>query len=371
MKRYKLVDTTLREGEQTPDVLFTLEQKKQIIRKLVLSGVEEIELGIASPLNSDLNELVQFCGEHYPQTNFCLWSRCKKSDIDFAADSGIQAVSLSIPVSRLHIKDKLGKNKKWAVHCLKEAISYAKQRGLEVAVGFEDSTRAELKFLAKMAGVAAQHGVYRIRLADTVGIASPGKITELLQTVAVSAPNTPLGVHTHNDFGMATGNAIAALENGAVWADGAMLGLGERTGCAALEQLVSYLQLVMDDTTKKIKPLKELAEYLTTITPISIDKRSPVFGSDIFACETGLHLQGLLNEPKTYEPYAPEQVGAKRKLLLGAKSGRYAIQKKIQSLGIESMSEPVLEKCVKQVRQTARSLGRSLNNEEVIAICKM
>lgn len=371
MKKLKLVDTTLREGEQTPGVLFTLEQKKEIVSKLVLSGIDEIELGIASPCYTELPQLIKHCRANYSQVNFSLWSRCRRADIDYAVATGIQHLSLSIPVSDLHLRDKLGKSRAWAARSLEDSILYAQMRGIKTAVGFEDSTRADKDFLAEMAIVAEKSEAFRVRLADTVGIASPGKIIALVKAISDVLSQTEVGVHTHNDFGMATGNAIAAFENNASWADGAMLGLGERTGCAPLEQLVAYLKFVCNDTTKEIKPLKELAEYLTAIAPISIDKRYPVFGSDIFTCETGLHLQGIMNEPKTYEPYAPEQVGAKRRMMLGAKSGKYAIKKQMQNLGEGTLSGPVLEKCVKMVRQTASNLGRSLSNDELIAICKM
>ena len=249
-------------------------------------------------------------------------------------------------------------------------MSYARNLGMQAAVGLEDSTRADITFLKDMARGAEKAGAFRIRLADTVGIASPGTIADLVQAVRSVLSTSEIGVHTHNDFGMATGNAIAAFENNAQWADGAMLGLGERTGCAPLEQLTAYLELVCDDSTKRIGPLKELAEYLLDTSPISIDKRSPILGSDIFTCETGLHLQGLLNDPKTYEPYPPEKVGARRKLMIGAKSGKYAIQKQMQSLGEDKLSKAGLEKCAKIVRQTAIDLGRSLSNDELLVICK-
>lgn len=371
MKKLKLVDTTLREGEQTPGLIFSLEQKKEIVDKLLLSGIDEIELGIASPCYTELPKLISYCCNNFDKSRFSLWSRCMKSDIDFAANCKIKKISLSIPVSDLHLHDKMNKSRAWAEQTLKDSITYAKERGLLVAVGFEDATRADINFLKDMAQVAEKAGAFRIRLADTVGIASPGKISDIVQAVHAVLSTCGVGVHTHNDFGMATGNAIAAFENGASWADGAMLGLGERTGCAPLEQLAAYLELVCDDTTKQIKPLKDLAEYLARTPAISIDKRAPILGSDIFICETGLHLQGLFKEPKTYEPYPPEKVGARRKLMIGAKSGKYAIQKQMQLLGEDKLSNPVLERCVKMVRQSALDLGRSLSNDELISICKL
>lgn len=370
MKKLKLIDTTLREGEQTPGLLFSLAQKKEVVKKLLLAGIDEIELGIAAPSYEDLPQLINYCLTTYNKNKFSLWARCLRSDIDFAASTGIKKISLSIPVSDLHLTKKMAKSRSWARERLENSILYARSLGIQVAVGFEDATRAEIQFLQEMAEIADKLGAYRVRLADTVGIASPGNIAKLVRNVNSVLSTSELGVHTHNDFGMATGNAIAAYENNAVWADGVMLGLGERTGCAPLEQLAAYLELACGDTVKQIQPLKELADYLARAGLISIDKRAPIFGSDIFTCESGLHLQGLLNEPKTYEPYAPERVGAQRKLMIGAKTGQYALEKQMQLLGQEKMSKPMLEKCVKMVRQTATRLGRSLNNDELRLICR-
>ncbi|MGL1932526.1 MAG: hypothetical protein OCC45_12340 [Desulfotalea sp.] len=371
MQKLKLVDTTLREGEQTPGLIFSIEQKKEIVSKLLLSGVDEIELGIASPCSTELPTLINYCCNYFDENRFSLWARCMQKDIDFAASCKIKKISLSIPASDLHLHDKMNKSRAWAAETLKASIAYARKRGLLVAVGFEDATRADITFLKDMAQIAEKMGAFRIRLADTVGIASPGKISDLVQAVHSVLSTCEVGVHTHNDFGMATGNAIAAFESNASWADGAMLGLGERTGCAPLEQLVAYLELVCGDLIKQIKPLKDLAEYLARTPSISINKRAPILGSDIFICETGLHLHGLFKEPKTYEPYPPEKVGARRKLMIGAKSGKYAIQKQMQLLGEDKLSKPVLEKCVKMVRQSALDLGRSLSNDELLSICKL
>jgi homocitrate synthase NifV len=149
-----------------------------------------------------------------------------------------------------------------------------------------------------------------------------------------------------------------------------MLGLGERTGCAPLEQLAAFLSLICNDTKKNIKSLKKVADYIADISKRPIHANQPVFGHDIFTCETGLHLQGLLKKPATYEPFPPEEVGATRKLLIGSKSGKYAIQKQVQLLGQDELSEHVLEKCVQLVTHAASELGRSLSHEELLAICK-
>lgn len=369
-KTVKLIDTTLREGEQTPGVLFAHTEKKRIVGGLVEAGVSEIELGVSSPLTAGLEELVTHCLQKYPDFRFGLWSRCLESDIAYAAQLGVQIVSLSMPVSDLHLQKKMAKGRIWVEEKLCSCIRLAKSLGLEVAVGFEDATRAEQDFVVLMALAAEQAGAFRVRLADTVGVASPLAYAELVEKVSSALSSAQVGVHTHNDFGMAVGNAIAAAERGAQWLDGALLGLGERTGCAALEQLMGFLVLADERGDMNIKRVKRLARYVSRITGESISSRQPVLGESIFACETGLHLQGLFKEPSTYEPYSPEKIGAQRKLLIGAKCGKDALKRQMNILGVENLSESAVEQCVQLVRRTSRELGRSLNGKELLDLCR-
>lgn len=368
---YKIVDTTLREGEQTPGVQFNLEQKKQIVDHLVSIGVHEIELGIASPLISCLPELISYTNTEHTKIQCSLWSRCKDEDIRCAAKLGIRFISLSVPVSDRHIVNKLGKTRGWVEEKMVSGISLARELGMRVAVGFEDSSRADKDFLCHIASQAEANGAWRIRLADTVGILSPGKTGELVSVLRRVLGNAEIGVHTHNDFGMATGNAIAAYEHGAKWADGAMLGLGERTGCARLEELVAYLTLVGGQNELHVEKLKPFSRYIAKVAGQKVEARHPVLGDAIFACETGLHLQGLLKDPETYEPFSPELVGAKRKMMIGAKSGRSSIRLQMKKLGVELVDDSVVDHCVLAVREAARLKGAALSDAELLDLCKM
>ncbi len=368
---YKIVDTTLREGEQTPGVQFSLEQKKQIVDHLARIGVHEVELGIASPLFSCLPELIAYAHAAYPEQRYSLWSRCRKEDIRCAADLGIRRISLSIPVSDRHIFNKLDKSREWVEQHMLAGISLCTALGLETAVGFEDSSRADIGFLQYMARQAERAGAWRIRLADTVGILSPNKMGNLVVRVLEYLERAEVGVHTHNDFGMATGNAVAAFEYGAKWADGAMLGLGERTGCARLEELIAYLSLVCEQQGLEVGALKALAEYVADAADEPVEARRPVLGKAIFACETGLHLQGLFKDPQTYEPFSPELVGAERRLMIGAKSGRSAIRYQMNRLGVEIGSDAAMDRCVAAVRDAAQVKGRALSDAELVALCSV
>jgi homocitrate synthase NifV len=247
---------------------------------------------------------------------------------------------------------------------METSIDFARQQGLSVSIGFEDATRSDPAFLMRMAKAAEQHGAIRIRLADTVGIASPAQLAGLVTSLKMSLNICHVAVHTHNDFGMATANAIAALEAGALSVDGVVLGLGERTGCARLEEIVGYLSLAKGVSQLKPEYLKPLAHYVAGISGRSIAGNRPIIGEDIFTCETGLHLQGLQRKPLTYEPFCPERVQAERKLLFGSKSGRRAILQHMTQVD-NGFSEELTEAAIKTIRETAMRLRRPLNDAEI------
>jgi len=364
---YNIIDTTLREGEQTPGLLFSLTEKKRVLDGLVKIGVTEAELGISSKLHPCSGPLISYCKTNHPNLKLSLWSRCREEDIIHALQLEPDILSLSVPTSDIHLQDRLHKNRIWAQKTMETSIDFARQNGLAVSIGFEDATRSDPAFLIKMAKAAEQHGAVRIRIADTVGIASPTEFAGLISTLKKALTCCQLAVHTHNDFGMATANAIAALEAGASSVDAVVLGLGERAGCARLEEIVGYLSLAKGMRQLKAEYLKPLAHYVADITGRSIAGNHPVIGDDIFTCETGLHLQGLQNKPKTYEPYSPEMVRAERKLLFGSKSGRRAILQRMTELN-SSFSGELTDQTVQTVREEATRLQRPLNDSELIYI---
>jgi homocitrate synthase NifV len=359
-----LIDTTLREGEQTVGINFTTGQKKKIINGIALVGISEMEIGIASPLAHDLDVIMTFCRRQYSGLRISLWCRCREEDVLYAATLSPDCLSLSIPVSDLHLDTRLGKGRAWAEHAMQSAIRVALQKGMAVSVGFEDATRADPEFLSKMARMAEQEGAFRIRLADTVGVATPAQIISLVRDIKRTI-QCDIAVHTHNDFGMATANAMAALESGAGWADVTVLGLGERSGCARLEELAGYLGMICRDSRIRPEHLKPLAGYVAKITHRTIEDCRPVLGEKIFTCETGLHLQGLHKCPATYEPYPPERVGAVRHLLIGAKCGRNALRKRLADRGHEIDDDLLLQK-TRNLRDMSFFVGRTLDDGEIL-----
>jgi homocitrate synthase NifV len=371
IKNYHIIDTTLREGEQTPGLLFSLTEKKRILDGLARIGITETELGISSKLHPCPGPLISYCRANHPALKLSLWSRCRQEDISHASRLNPDILSLSIPVSDIHLRDRLQKDRLWAQKTMETSIDFARQKGLTVSIGFEDATRSDPDFLLKMAKAAAQHGAVRIRLADTVGIASPSQFTGLVTSLTKSLSGCLVAVHTHNDFGMATANAVAALEAGASSVDAVVLGLGERTGCARLEEIVGYLSLARGVSELKPEFLKPLARYVAEISGKNIAGNRPIIGDDIFTCETGLHLQGLQSKPQTYEPFCPEKVQAERRLLFGSKSGRRAILQRMTQLNNSAnsdFSEELTDEAVQAIREAATKLRRPLSDTELISL---
>ena len=219
-----------------------------------------------------------------------------------------------------------------------------------------------------MSLLAKKEGAYRIRLADTVGRATPSEFGSLVATIKKAVGTLPVGVHTHNDFGMATANAISGLENGAEWVDSTVLGLGERTGCARLEEVAGYLALIQNNTNLHSTELLPLSRLVAEITTTPIPMNQPIIGERIFTCETGLHLQGLYKNPKTYESYPPEKVGGRRSLLVSAKSGKRALAHKLEELGHGQLSESFLHATLKRVRHYATASHAPLTDEEILQV---
>ena len=359
-----IIDSTLREGEQAPGICFTNAARKAIIRLLAGVGVDEIELGIASPLHSHLTKLVADAREM--TTGACrigIWCRCKEEDIAFAAECRPDVLSLSIPVSDLHIKERLQKDQDWIKKTLVQSIRQGLALNIPyISVGLEDASRAELDFLRKVAVIAEKQGAQRVRIADTVGTCSPAAMEKLVRMMT-NTVNLDIGVHCHNDFGMATANSIAAIESGATWLDATVLGLGERSGNCRLEEAVGFLTLIRKTRQYHPRHLPELCRYVAEATQTPIAGNHPIVGENIFTCETGLHQHGLSQNPETYEPYAPGLVRSERRLRFGQKTGKRAISLHLATQGIQ-----INETQAGNLTTCLRSTGTPLSSKQLLQL---
>jgi homocitrate synthase NifV len=261
----------------------------------------------------------------------------------------------------------MGKDRAWALKKVKESVRQALAAGVaRVAVGLEDASRSDISFVREVGQVAMEAGAFRLRLADTVGVCAPGDILMLLESMA--GLNIELAVHCHNDFGMATANTITALDNGAVWGDATLLGLGERAGNSRLEEILAFLVLQKKTGKYDLAGLPALSRMVARECGLSIAGSRPIIGSDLFTCETGIHVHGIMADPSTYEPFDPEVLGASRTLLVGAQAGRRSVLATLTRLGIPTPNKPDLARITRKVRALAASRKCSLEDHEIMAL---
>ncbi len=363
-----LIDSTLREGEQFYGAYFSNSAREAIVTHLVAAGVEEIELGCVG--QEHLPALTTWAVEQGGAL-FSVWCPCREESLRTAADLGLRRVNLGVPVSDRHLGPRLGWSRSRLLRRLETLPRTARDLGIrELSVGFEDATGADTGFLVEAADTAAQAGAVRIRLADTLGLASPEDMARLVRGVAGTV-HAPLAVHCHNDFGMATANALAALDAGATWADCSLLGIGERAGIAATEQLAAYLAATRG-AGYELKALRAACLVVAEQAHVPIPRNKPVVGRDLFRCESGLHVHGLERDPSLYEPFPPERVGLERRTALGGKSGRAAVRSALHDVGSTPQAEEGarLDALLAEVRRLARSLGRPLHDEEFRRLCR-
>jgi len=359
-------DTTLRDGEQTAGVVFANSEKIQIAKMLAEIGVHQIEAGIPA-MGGDEKEAIKDIVDLGLPCSILGWNRAVISDVQHSLDCGVDAVAISISVSDIHIKHKLRKDRQWVLDAVKRSVDFAKDHGLYVSVNAEDSSRADPEFLIKFARTAKEHGADRLRYCDTVGMMDPFSIYDQVKML-IEEVDLPIEMHTHNDFGMATANALAGIRAGATYVNTTVNGLGERAGNAALEEVVMALkyldgQDVGIDTTR----LRELAEYVSQASGRSLPTWKAIVGDNIFTHESGIHADGVLKDPRNYEAFPPEAVGLTRQLVIGKHSGSAAVLHKFREFNIELTRQEAAE-ILERARAMAVELKRPLFDKELMYI---
>jgi homocitrate synthase NifV len=359
-------DTTLRDGEQTAGVVFSLNEKKQIAKTLDEIGVGELECGIPA-MGPDEQASVRALVDMGLNARLITWNRAVVSDIQASIDSGVKAVDISLSVSDIHIEHKLGKTRDWVKEQLHRALDFAKGHDLYVSIGGEDSSRADLDFLCELTEIGAQYAADRFRYCDTLGLMDPfttfDHIAYLRQHGALA-----LEVHTHNDLGMATANAIAGVRAGADFVNTTVNGLGERAGNAALEEVVMAMKYACDrpldiDTHRFV----ELSRLVGQASHRPVPEWKAVVGEKVFSHESGLHADGVLKYPKNYEGFDPSEVGLTRHMVLGKHSGGHGLQSRLQQLGIHLDNDKV-NVLLQQVRAISQKNKRCLADDELLSL---
>ena len=359
------LDTTLRDGEQTPGVALTVDEKIQIAQKLNDLGIDKIEAGFPIASNGEFEACKEIKSLDLDSTVVGL-ARCVKKDIDSVLDADLDYSHIFIGTSPLHRDYKLKMSKETIISNAVEAVLYAKDHGLSVEFSAEDATRTEKEFLLEFYQSVVDCGIDFINIPDTVGILTPIMTNELISFMKNNF-KTPLSVHFHNDFGLATANTLTAIECGANQAHVTVNGMGERTGNCSLEELAVLLHAAYNininiDTSQ----LYSLSDFVGRLTGVKMPVNKPIVGDNAFAHESGIHVHGILNNSLTYEPISPELVGHNRKIILGKHTGANALKSKLTDYHI-NLTDEQFEKVFSQIKSLGDK-GKCITDDDLKAI---
>ena len=365
-KKIYIVDTTLRDGEQTAGVVFANDEKIAIATMLSDLGVHQLEVGIPT-MGGDEKQAIKDIVKRNLKSSIMAWNRAVVSDIEESIDCGVDSVAISISVSDIHIQNKLKTSREWVLENMVKSVEFAKKNGLYVSVNGEDASRADRDFLIKFMKTAKEAGADRFRYCDTVGVKGPFEIEKDIKYLYENT-NLDIEMHTHNDFGMATANAIAGIRGGANYVGVTVNGLGERAGNAALEEVVMALKYVYGfdvdmDTTK----FRDICEYVSRASGRELPIWKAIVGTNMFAHESGIHADGAIKNPKNYEAFDPSVVGLERQIVIGKHSGRAAIVNKFKEYGIELTDEEA-NGILEMVRSLSVRLKRTLFDKEIVGL---
>jgi D-citramalate synthase len=338
----KVLDTTLRDGEQTPGVALAPDQKLEIARALDDLGVDIIEAGAAITSEGE-RKAIKLISKAGLDAEICSFTRGVKADIDAALECDVDSIHLVLPTSDIHLKYKLKKSRAQLKEMAVDMTRYALDHGLVVELSAEDATRSDPRFLKEvfLAGIA--EGAQRVCVCDTVGVLTPEQMYDLFADL-VKVIKVPVAIHAHDDFGMATANTLSAVRAGAQEVHVTINGLGERAGNAALEEVALGLSRFYGFKTGiKLKKLYEVSRLVERLTGLPVSPTKAIVGENAFSHEAGIHTHGVLAYPPTYEPLPPEVVGQHRRLVFGKHVGSHAIRSELQRMGLKPTKEQVLE----------------------------
>ena len=342
--KINVLDTTLRDGEQTPGVSLTSKEKFRIATKLDEIGVNYIEAGSAITSQGERDSIKEISNQGF-NAEILSFSRPLNIDIDYCLDCNVDAVNLVVPTSDLHISDKLKISKDELLELSNNAVEYCKDHGLTVELSAEDASRSDVDFLKKVYLSAIDHGADRICVCDTVGILTPDSSFELFSRL--NDIQVPVSCHCHNDFGLAVANTLSAVKGGASEIHTTINGIGERAGNTSFEEcIVSIDRLFSDFTTDiKINQIYDISKLVARLTGVYIQPNKAIVGENAFAHESGIHSDGIIKNSATYEPMTPELVGRTRKFVIGKHMGTHGLNSRLKEIGLDVNDDQLKQIC--------------------------
>jgi len=364
----KVNDTTLRDGEQTPGVVFSIDEKVEIAKLLDEIGVQQIEAGTPVMSEHEQKAVSQIVREGL-KASIMGWARAAKQDVDAVLKTSADAVAISIATSDIHLQYKLGMTREEVLERASSMVEYAKDHGLYVSLNSEDATRTEFPFLKEFAQKGLEAGADRLRICDTLGVLIP-ESTRYLVSRVLREVGIPVEIHTHNDYGLAVANALAAFEVGAEWCSTTVNGLGERAGNSSLEGVIMGLAKLYNlETDFKIDRLYKISRYVEKASGLPVPPNRSIVGKHMFTHESGIHVDGVLKYPYTYESFLPDEIGASRRIVIGKHSGKHAVWDKLKELGIEVSKEQLVE-IVGIIKDRAQQRKSAITDAELREIAR-
>lgn len=333
-----LYDTTLRDGEQTVGVVLDPQQKLELARAIDSLGIERIEAGFPRVSQDDW-DAVELIADAGLEAEIWGFSRAVAADAEALVELGVQASVIESPISDAKLA-ALGITRESMLERIRSAVSFASEHGITVAYFGVDGTRADLEFFRQAYETAIEAGAREAVVVDTIGVAAPEAVAELVgRTREWLGPDIPVHFHGHNDFGLATAAAAAAVRAGAAWVQGTINGMGERAGNANLIEVALTLDALYGVSTDlRLGRAREVSELVRRVTGTELEAWKPVVGENLFRRESGA-VASQFHDPQAIEPYSSELVGAERSIVLGKKSGIDSIRIAVERLGLDVPEE--------------------------------
>jgi len=378
MRKIYIFDTTLRDGEQSPGVNLNTQEKVEIALQLEKLGVDRIEAGFPAASPGDL-AAVNAVAKAVKNATVIGLARSREQDIDAvkealkgAEDPGIHLFLATSPIHRQH---KLRMDKDQVLETADRAIRYAKQYFDKIEFSPEDAGRTELDYLCQVTEMAINAGATVVNIPDTVGYMTPQEFGNIFKTLKEKVPGIEriqLSAHCHDDLGMATANALAAILNGADQVEGTINGIGERAGNTSLEEvaltLATRAEFFQATTTLNLKEIARTSRLVSKLTGMVVPGNKAIVGANAFAHESGIHQDGVLKEKTTYEIISPETIGLRdSKLVLGKHSGRHAFREKLVDLGYEQLTEDQVNAAFGKFKDLA-DRKKNVSDEDIRAL---